>query len=126
MSAKQNNLMPEKQFFTFDEKKPKQIKKARQLKLKEASSKIDYNKYLMLSPKTFSQSPYYVLRIPKDIQPPKEGQRLVLDGDNVIVQTVNTPADIAKGKGGPVARSMQKQGIGWDVNCLPVGHQWLR
>lgn len=30
-----------------------------------------------------------------------------------------------KGRGGPVARSMITNGIGWDVNCLPKGHELI-
>ena len=87
---------------------------------------INYEKYLYVTPQNCPGCQYYDLRIPKDIIPPKEGQKLILKGTPVIVQSVSTPDDIRKGRGGPVAASMEKQGIGWAVNCLPVGHEWLK
>jgi 2'-5' RNA ligase len=85
----------------------------------------DYSKYLYVFPGN-SGSEYYTLRIPKESTPPKVGDKLILKGVNVVVQSVSTPEDIAKGRGGPVARSMEENGIGWDVNCLPIGHKWLK
>ena len=83
-----------------------------------------YEKYLDHVPEDGGQ--YYVLHIPKDATPPKEGQKLTLRGNPVVVQSDSTPDDIAKGRGGPVARSLEANGIGWSVNCLPEGHEWLK
>jgi hypothetical protein len=51
---------------------------------------------------------------------------MVLDGVNVVVSFISTPEEIAKGRGGPVARSMRENGIAYRVNCLPEGHEWLQ
>jgi 2'-5' RNA ligase len=85
----------------------------------------DYSKYLMFTPGDYGGQ-YYVLRIPEGITPPKEGDNLNLNGSAVVVSSVNSPEDIAKGRGGPVARSMRESGIAWDVNCLPKGHERLK
>ena len=90
---------------------------------KDASS-VDYSKYLFNTPKEGGE--YYTLWIPKDITPPKVGDNLILKGASVIVQAAYTPEDMYKGKGAPTARSMEATGIGWNVNCLPEGHEWLR
>ena len=90
-------------------------------------SKVDYSKYLISSPggEGCNQSQYYVLRIPEGVVPPKEGDNLAINNNKVVVSSVRTPDDIAKGRGGPVARNMRENGIAYDVNCLPEGHEWL-
>ena len=90
---------------------------------RKINAEVSYEKYLFHTPEEGGQ--YYVLHIPKDATPPREGQKLTLKGNPVVVQSVSTPDDIAKGKGGPVARSLEANGIGWSVNCLPEGHEWL-
>lgn len=92
-------------------------------KEKDASS-IDYSEYLIYTPKDGGE--YYGLSIPKDVTPPKEGVKLNIGGVDLIVFTVRTPMDIAKGRGGPVADSMLENGIGWRVNCLPPKHEYIR
>jgi hypothetical protein len=92
---------------------------------KDAVSSIDYSKYLISTPEDYG-SQYFVLRIPKNINSPNEGDKLILKGRDVVVSSVSTPEDIAKGRGGPVAKSMKENGIGWDVNCLPEGHERLK
>ena len=84
----------------------------------------DYEKYLAFTPEDGSE--YYTLRIPEGIVPPNKGDHFNLKGNKVVVQSVSTPGDIARGKGGPVAKSMEKNGIAYSVNCLPEGHTWLR
>lgn len=86
---------------------------------------VDYNKYLGWTPETVRGCQYYILEIPEGVKPPSKGENLKLGGKSVIVTSVETPDDIAKGRGGPVANSMRKHGICWKVNCLPVGHKWL-
>jgi len=85
---------------------------------------INYSPYLEFTPDKHGGE-YYTLRLPVGITPPKEGDKLRLDGVNVVVQSVSSPEDIMKGKGEPVARSMRENGIAWSVNCLPEGHKWL-
>jgi hypothetical protein len=94
--------------------------------LLENNNSIDYQKYLYVTPKTVPGCEYYDLRIPVGITPPNIGDSLVLDGVNVVVQTVSTPEDIEAGRGGLVAKSMREHGIGFAVNCLPEGHEWLK
>lgn len=93
---------------------------------RKLNAEISYEKYLEYTPQDMPGLQYYVLRIPVGVTPPSEGQKLTLRGNPVVVQSVSTPEDIAKGKGGPVAKSMITNGIGWDVNCLPEGHEWLK
>jgi 5'(3')-deoxyribonucleotidase len=98
-------------------------------KKKEASNTLlrdssDYSKYVYSTPKNGGE--YYTLRIPKDITPPNEGVHLNIGGIDLVVFTVSTPEDIAKGRGGPVAQSMIRDGIGYSVNCLPNNHEYLR
>jgi len=90
----------------------------------EKKGDIDYSKFLFSTPENGGQ--YFTLRIPKEYSPPKLGAHLNLKGNKVVVFDVSTPEDIAKGRGGPVARSMVEQGIGWSVNCLPEGHEYLK
>jgi len=87
--------------------------------------RINYSPYLEFTPTDGHGGEYYVLRLPVGVTPPKEGDDILLDGVSVIVQSVSSPEDIARGRGGPVARSMRENGIAWDVNCLPKGHRWL-
>ena len=81
----------------------------------------NYSKYINSTPKTGGK--YYSLMIPKNITCPKKGDKLKLDLDGnlikVVVEAVMTPLDMYKGKGAPVARSMEVNGIGWYVTCLP-------
>ena len=93
---------------------------------RKLNAEISYEKYLEYTPQDMPGLQYYVLRIPVGVTPPSEGQKLTLRGNPVVIQSVSTPEDIAKGKGGPVAKSMITNGIGWDVNCLPEGHEWLK
>ncbi len=94
-------------------------------KMPSKRAQNSFSKYLFSTPASYG-SEYYVLRIPKEASPPKENDTLNLNGAEVVVQSVRTPDDIAKSRGAPVARSMEENGIGWDVNCLPKGHRWLR
>jgi len=87
-------------------------------------SEIDYNKYLSFTPKLGGE--YYILSIPDNINPPEKGQHLVIDGCDVVVFSISTPEKIAAGRGGPVAKSMKENGIGWKVNCLPEGHEYFK
>lgn len=82
-----------------------------------------YEKYLSSTPENGGE--YYTLSIPVGIIPPKKGDHLDLLSHKVIVFSVSSPEDIAKGRGGPVAESMIENGIAYDVNCLPEGHKWL-
>lgn len=84
----------------------------------------DYSHYIISTPERGGE--YYSLDIPNGVEPLKEKQCLVINGIKVVVQSVSTPRDIAKGRGGPVAKSMEANGIGWRVNCLPEGHKWLK
>jgi 5'(3')-deoxyribonucleotidase len=98
-------------------------------KKKEASNTLsrvssDYSKYVHSTPKSGGE--YYTLRIPKDVTPPNEGVHLNIGGIDLVVFSVSTPEDIAKGRGGPVAQSMIENGIGYSVNCLPNNHEYLR
>lgn len=93
---------------------------------RKINDKVFYEKYLFMTPQEMPGLQYYILHIPIDAIPPNEGQKLTLRGNPVVVQSVRTPEDIAKGRGGPVARSMEANGIGWKVNCLPEGHEWLK
>ncbi len=90
-----------------------------------ASDMTRFQKYLLYTPK-MGYGQYYALNIPLGVQPPKEGEKLILDGEKVVVHTVETPEDIYKGKGGPVAKQMERKGIAFSVNCLPEGHEWLK
>lgn len=91
---------------------------------KEGKYSEDYGKYLKFTPENGGE--YYTLMIPEGVIPPNKGDHLNLKGNKVVVESVSTPDDIARGKGGPVARSMEKNGIAYSVNCLPEGHEWLR
>lgn len=93
------------------------LKELKEKKEKESSDPPDYSIFLSSTPEDGSR--YYNLKIPKDIVPPKEGMPLNINGVDLEVFAVRTPEDFAKGRGGLVARSMLKNGIGWDVNCLP-------
>lgn len=86
--------------------------------------KIDYSKYLTFTPSTGGE--YYRLDIPVGVEPPAKGTKINLLGTTVVTLNTETPLDIAKGRGGPVARSMEKNGIAYLVNCLPEGHEWLK
>ena len=84
----------------------------------------DYSKYVNSTPAGGGE--YYGLMIPKEATPPEIGDKLVLSGINVVAYSISTPAEIYKGRGAPVARSMEGNGIGWSVNCLPEGHEYLK
>jgi 5'(3')-deoxyribonucleotidase len=107
----------------------KKLEKIMNDKKKEASNTLsrvssDYSKYVHSTPKSGGE--YYTLRIPKDVTPPNEGIHLNIGGIDLVVFSVSTPEDIAKGRGGPVAKSMVENGIGYSVNCLPNNHEYLR
>jgi len=107
----------------------KKLEEIMSYKKKEASStpsrvSFDYTKYVHSTPKSGGE--YYTLRIPKDVTPPNEGIHLNIGGIDLVVFSVSTPEDIAKGRGGPVAQSMIENGIGYSVNCLPNNHEYLR
>lgn len=91
------------------------------------NKEIDYSKYLTSTPETGGE--YFILAIPENIMPPKVNQEIFLSNKNikhnVVVHYVSTSEDFAKGRGGPVAKSMVANGIGWLVNCLPKGHKYL-
>ena len=82
-----------------------------------------YDQYLLNTPASGGE--YYSLDIPKDVDPPKEGDNLKLGDVDVVVFSVSTPDEIRKGRGGSVATAMERAGIGWRVNCLPKGHKYL-
>ena len=86
-------------------------------------SSIDYGEYLTFTPADGGE--YYRLDIPKGIMPPKIGTRLVLNGVKVVTLKPNDSASMFAGRGGPVAKMMEENGIGYLVNCLPEGHEWL-
>ena len=83
-----------------------------------------YTKYLIFTPKDAGE--YYILDIPTGVIPPNVSDHLTLNGIKVVVFTVKTPDDIAKGRGGPVAKKMKQDGIAYRVNCLPEGHEYLK
>jgi len=89
-----------------------------------SKNRIDYDKYLAYTP-VASGGEYFVLHIPVGVIPPKKGDHLIIQNNKVVVQSVATPDDIMRGRGGPVARAMERDGIGYNVNCLPEGHKWL-
>jgi len=91
---------------------------------KKVVSSIDYSKYLFSTPKDGGE--YYGLSIPKDVTPPVEGVQLNVGGIDLVVFSVCTPEDIAKGRGGTIADSMLQNGIGWRVKCLPPKHEYIR
>lgn len=89
-----------------------------------AAEQQNWQQYLSFTPKDGGE--YYTLSIPVGVEPPVEGEKMVLDGMKVVVSFISTPEEIAKGRGGPVARSMRENGIAYRVNCLPEGHEWLQ
>jgi hypothetical protein len=84
---------------------------------------IDYTPYMMFKEKV---GEYYTLRLPIGVTPPEVNSKIRLNGIDVVVFSVSTPDDIAKGRGGTVARNMRENGIAYSVNCLPEGHEYLR
>lgn len=84
----------------------------------------EYAQYFDFGPEVGGE--YYSLSIPVGVTPPAEGDKIMLDCGEVVVHTVSTPEDFYKGRGGPVARSMEANGIAYAVNCLPVGHEYLQ
>lgn len=62
----------------------------------------------------------YYLRIPTDVIPPKIGDILTINNEKYLVKSLSTPEDISRGRGGPVARSMIENGIGWDAKLEKV------
>lgn len=87
-------------------------------------SSVDWDKHLSSTPSNGGE--YYGMYLPIGVEPPKVGEHLVLGGKKVVVQTVDTPEDIAKGRGGPIANKMRETGMAFHVNCLPEGHEWLK
>lgn len=83
-----------------------------------------WQKYLAFTPESGGE--YYTLEIPEGVEPPSEGDQFSLNGIPVQAFEVSSAADIAAGRGGPVANSMRERGIACRVNCLPMGHEWLR
>ena len=102
------------------------IQKYMPKKKETVKESIDYNKYLLFTPESLPGCEYYGLEIPGFINPPVKGERLILKDHPVVVFSVKTPDDIARGRGGPVAKSMERRGIGYAVNCLPEGHERLK
>lgn len=88
------------------------------------SSSVDYSKYLAYTPKD-SGGEYYCLYIQEGIAPPLKGEVINVKGEKVVVFTCSSPLDMAKGRGGPIANFMRRDGIGYLVNCLPIGHERL-
>ena len=91
--------------------------------MKHDYEQTKYNKYLTFTPKDTYK--YYTFSIPKGIEPPKVGDKLTVNNEKgfivpIVVESVKTPEDIAKGRGGPVAKSMEEQDIAFRVNALPV------
>lgn len=83
---------------------------------------VDYSRFVVRTP---GLGEYYVLELPAGVSSPPEGSKLDLDGVAVISLNPMTPDDWRRGRGGPAAISMEKRGINYSVNCLPVGHEWL-
>ena len=87
-------------------------------------TEVDYSKYMTSTPESGGE--YYRLDIPIGVPPPDNGTKLDLNGKAVITLTPKSSLDIARGRGGPVAQSMDKNGIAYLVNCLPEGHERLK
>jgi hypothetical protein len=83
-----------------------------------------WQKYLAYTPETGGE--YYTLEIPEGVESPKEGDQFNLNGIPVETVTVSSAADIGAGRGGSIANSMRERGIACRVNCLPIGHEWLK
>ncbi len=83
-----------------------------------------WQKYLVYTPETGGE--YYTLEIPEGVESPKEGDQFNLNGIPVQTVTVSSAEDIAAGRGGSIANSMRERGIVCRVNCLPIGHEWLK
>jgi len=83
---------------------------------------MNYDKYILSEP---GVGEYYSLDIHIGVNPPVLGSKITLKGNPVVVSSVSTPEDVARGRGGPVARSMRENGIAYRVNCLPEGHPWF-
>jgi hypothetical protein len=73
---------------------------------------IDYSKYFESVPKFNC----YLISIPIGITPPSMGNILTINNSKYKVKGLMTPSDYYKGKGAPVARSMEKFGIAYRVN----------
>jgi len=96
--------------------------------LKTAAGELNYwAQYMKYLPDSLGGrgGEYYGLDIPVGIKPPTVGDKFDLGRSGVVVQTVISPEDMEKGRGGPVARAMRQNGIAYRVNCLPEGHKWL-
>lgn len=86
-------------------------------------SEINYSSYLTVTPEIGGE--YYRLDIPVGVTPPTEGTKINLSGTTVVSLKPETPRDIAKGRGGPIAKWMEARKVAYLVNCLPEGHKWL-
>ena len=114
-------------FIPFVPSKPKQCPHCGEIKIAQSTTpdNVNYANYLAHTPAE-SGGQYYRLDIPVGILPPKEGTKISLLGKTCVVFDVSTADDIARGRGGPTARDMRKNGIGYLVNCLPEGHEYLK
>lgn len=73
----------------------------------------DYSPYLITAKAAGRE--FNWLEIPEFGSPPEIGDKISANGQVFAVEEVNTPGDIAKGRGGPIASSMRRRGIGWRV-----------
>lgn len=73
----------------------------------------DYTPYLVTA--NAAGQEYNWLEIPEFGTPPEIGATITANGKRFSVGDVSTPQDIARARGGPVASSMCRRGIGWRV-----------
>lgn len=86
----------------------------------------DYSKYIKHTPDDIEGLRYYVLELPEGITPPVSGSVLRVNDIEVVSLEPMTPDDWRRGRGAPAAESMEKRGIAYSINCLPVGHPDLK
>lgn len=79
------------------------------------NDKPDFTNYLH----SIDDNRYY-LRIPINVIPPKIDSTITINNEKYFVKSLSTPEDIMRGRGGPVARSMMQNGIGWDANLEKI------
>ncbi len=94
--------------------------------LLEKTKIVDYSTYITRRPKDITGLKYHILEIPKGITPPKQGSIIILDGEEFVCLKPMSPDNWRSGRGAPTAKSMETRGIGYSVNCLPVGHPDLK